>query len=274
MCLSDYCAIGISCACIFEVIFVSIIVEGVTTVDHLNLKNIAVIGVGGAIGRAVAEFYAEQSGVEKIITFSRSRQDFADKRIVNHTLNYYDETQLAQAASRLEHFGGMDAIFVTTGVLHNDDVVPEKSLKELTMHNFETIFKIDAIVPALLVKHFSPMLHKKRPSIMVVLTARVGSISDNRFGGWYAYRCAKSALNMFVKNASIELKRRYNHQMIIAMHPGTVDSPLSEPYKANLDPNKVFTPAVSASHLAKVVSGMTPEDTGKIIAWDGQIIDP
>ena len=242
--------------------------------DTLNLKNIAVIGVGGAIGRAVAEHYAGHSGVERIITFSRSRQNFTDKRIVNHTLNYYDETHLVQAANRLDHFEGVDAIFVTTGVLHNDDVVPEKSLKELTMHNFETLFRIDTIVPALLVKHFSPKLHKNRPAIMVVLTARVGSISDNRFGGWYAYRCAKAALNMFVKNASIEIKRRYRHQMIVAMHPGTVDSPLSEPYKANLDPSKVFSPAVSAAHLAKSIAGLSLEDSGKIIAWDGEEIDP
>jgi len=117
-------------------------------------------------------------------------------------------------------------------------------------------------------------LHQTRPAVIAVLSARVGSISDNRLGGWYAYRCAKAALHMFVKSAAIEMKRRYRHQMIVALHPGTVQSPLSAPYTTRMDASKIFSPEVSAAHLAKVVAGLSPEQSGQIIAWDGQVIDP
>ena len=237
-------------------------------------ENIAIIGAGGAIGGALVHHYAMQPSVKKVFAFSRRIQCFQADSVVERAIDYYDESSLAAAAETIDVPDGIDLIIVTTGVLHTDDVMPEKSLNDLSMHKFETIFKIDMVIPALITKHFVSKLHKSRSSVLAILTARVGSVTDNRLGGWYAYRSAKSALNMFIKNTAIEISRRHKHQIVVGVHPGTVDSPLSKPFQANLDPSKVFSPALSAQYVDQVLVQLSEGDAGKILAWDGQIILP
>ncbi len=237
-------------------------------------KQVVIVGAGGSIGGALVDHYAAIPGIERGFAFSRDGKPFANDLVQSHQLDYYDEAAMAMAASHLDEFGGVDLIVVTTGVLHTEDIMPEKSLQDLTAHKFETLFRIDAIIPALITKHFIGHLRTDSAAVFAILSARVGSISDNHLGGWYAYRCAKSALNMFIKNTSIELARKHKHQSILGIHPGTVDSPLSRPFQAHLDPKKIFSPALAAQYVQQVISDVGPESSGKILAWDGQEILP
>ena len=237
-------------------------------------KQVVIVGAGGSIGGALVDHYAAMPGVERVFAFSREGRPFASDLVQSYQLDYYDEAAMATAASHLDESGGVDLIIVTTGVLHTEDIMPEKSLQDLTAHKFETLFRIDTIIPALIIKHFIGHLRTDSAAVFAILSARVGSISDNRLGGWYAYRCAKSALNMLIKNTSIELARKHKHQSILGIHPGTVDSPLSRPFQAHLDPKKIFSPALAAQYVQQVISDVGPESSGKILAWDGQEILP
>jgi len=137
-----------------------------------------------------------------------------------------------------------------------------------------TQWKINTFIPALMAKHFIPRLNLDRQSIFAALSARVGSISDNRLGGWYAYRASKTALNMIIKNAAIETARRNKKAIIVGLHPGTVDSSLSKPFQRNVPDEKLFAPMRSAQDLLKVLDDLNPEQSGRCFAWDGQEVKP
>jgi NAD(P)-dependent dehydrogenase (short-subunit alcohol dehydrogenase family) len=119
-------------------------------------------------------------------------------------------------------------------------------------------------------KHFLPLLSRDRRALFGVLSARVGSISDNTLGGWYSYRASKAALNMVVKNAAIEMARKYPQTIVAGLHPGTVDSALSKPFQSHVSSHKLFSPVQAAGFLLQVLEGLTPEHSGKCFAWDGQ----
>ena len=189
------------------------------------------------------------------------------------TLDLEDEKSIESAASFVKKDGYADLILVTTGILHTDTIVPEKALKELSAEKFHKIFAINTIGPALIAKHFCPLLPRDKPSIFAALSARVGSISDNHLGGWYAYRASKSALNMILKTTSIEMARTHKNTVIVGLHPGTVHSHLSEPFSKNVSKEHLFTADYAVANLTKVLENLTPEDTGKVFAFDGEVIE-
>ena len=135
------------------------------------------------------------------------------------------------------------------------------------------IFSINTIGPTLIGKYFIPLLKKDSPSILSFLSARVGSISDNRIGGWYSYRASKAALNMIIKTLSIEVARNNKNAMIIGLHPGTVDTNLSKPFQGNVSNDKLFTPEYSISKMVEVMNNLSPDDSGNCFAWDGKRIE-
>jgi NAD(P)-dependent dehydrogenase (short-subunit alcohol dehydrogenase family) len=234
-------------------------------------NHIAIIGSSGAIGSA---FCAELSTLypqATIHTFSRHDEDYKN----HHIIDYTDEKTIENAAKEAAKKDRFDFIIITTGILKIEpDIEPEKSLKDLSAHKFEAIFAANTIFPALIAKHFLSHLNKENRAVFAVLSARVGSISDNRLGGWYAYRSSKTALNMIVKNASIEIGRRSPHAIIVSLHPGTVDSNLSKTFQSQVSKDKLFTSEYSAKKLIDVVNQLTPSDSGKCFAWDGQEIKP
>jgi NAD(P)-dependent dehydrogenase (short-subunit alcohol dehydrogenase family) len=133
-------------------------------------------------------------------------------------------------------------------------------------------YAVNAVGPALVAKHFLPLMPKQGRSVFAVLSARVGSISDNRLGGWYGYRASKAALNQLVRSLSIEDKRRYDRGIVVALHPGTVDTKLSRPFQqAGRD---LFQPDRAAVQLLDLIDGLRPADSGKLFAWDGSEIAP
>lgn len=164
-------------------------------------------------------------------------------------------------------------ILVAIGTLHRDDGTgPEKSWRDLSSDNMAEIFAANAIAPSLVAKHFLPLLPRNERGVFAALSARVGSISDNRLGGWYSYRASKAALNQIIKTAAIELARTKPKAICIGLHPGTVDTDLSKPFQANVAEGKLFTPQTSAAHLLNVIANATPAHSGSLLAWDGTTV--
>ena len=192
-----------------------------------------------------------------------------------HRVDVLDENQMSEVAVSVGDTK-LDLLVNCTGMLHPSGK-GETSLREVDLRSLQTTLATNALGPLVMAKHFSPMLTKRTSAdknglagILVNISARVGSISDNALGGWYSYRMSKSALNMATKNLSIELGRK--RVICVCLHPGTVDTDLSRRYHRNIDPAKIFTPEYSVNCLMKVIEGLEVKDNGKFFAWDGKEI--
>ncbi len=228
-------------------------------------QNIAVIGASGAIGSAFTKLLSEKYPSACLHAFSRGGE---------HRIDYDSEESFAAAADTASKDKPLDMVIVANGMLQDGDIIPEKSLRELSAEKFQRVFEVNTITPALVAKYFLPKLNKNQASVFAALSARVGSISDNQLGGWYAYRASKAALNMIIKNAAIEVAKRNKQAIIVGLHPGTVDSNLSKPFQGNVPVGKLFTPECSVQKLLRVLEKLTPAHSGKCFAWDGEEILP
>jgi len=228
----------------------------------MNKDNLAVIvGATGAIGNAIAN-EIENLGfkdVLKVGTNTTPSIDFNNESTILKTIEFVKNINKP-----------ISILFDATGILHHNNSMPEKTLKNIDIDFAKKNFLINAIGPALLIKHFVPLLDNEDKAVFATLSAKVGSISDNGYGGWYSYRASKSALNQFIKTASIETKVKNKKAIIVALHPGTVKSKLSEPFqKINL---KIQNPEESAKNLIKVINTLDYDKTGKFLNWDGSEI--
>lgn len=185
-----------------------------------------------------------------------------------------DEASIARAA-KLTVSEPPDLVIVASGVLTlADGAGPERSLRQLDPGVMEEVFRVNTIGPALVAKHMLPLMPRDRRCVFAALSARVGSISDNRLGGWHSYRASKAALNMLVRNFAIEMGRTHKQSVVTALHPGTVDTALSEPFQSGLPDGQLTTPAEAAANLLDVIDGLGPEDSGKLFDWKGEEIAP
>jgi NAD(P)-dependent dehydrogenase (short-subunit alcohol dehydrogenase family) len=180
-----------------------------------------------------------------------------------------NEASIATASEACLTGGPLHLVLVATGMLHDEFVRPEKTWRALSRDALQKSFAVNAIGPALIGKHTLGHLAKGVKSAFVALSARIGSISDNRLGGWHAYRASKAALNMLIRNFAVELAVGNRSAICVGLHPGTVDSALSRPFLAGVQPELVFTPELSAARLLRVLDGLTPAQTGRLFAWDG-----
>lgn len=227
-----------------------------------------VFGASGGIGSAFVARLADDPGVGLIHAGVRKAQPVTGK-ISPFAFDLQDDATIEAAA---QTFGAADLTIIATGMLHQAGIQPEKSLRALSTNAFEQAFAINTIGPALIGKHMLPHLPKDRRSVFAVLSARVGSISDNRLGGWHAYRASKAALNMIVRNFAVEMARTHPQAIIVALHPGTVDTALSQPYQRGVPEQKLFTPDYAAEQMLKMLNGLRPEDSGNLFSWDGEKI--
>jgi len=237
-------------------------------------RNIVIFGASGSIGRALIDQLATTEPDATIHAYSREEVNFSNDNIASHIIDYSCEKSIEQAARIATTQFPLDLVILATGILHYDEVLPEKSMQDLSAEKLHHLFYVNTIIPSMIGKHFIPKLNRENRSIFAALSARVGSISDNRLGGWYAYRASKAALNMIIKNAAIETSRRNKKSIIIGLHPGTVDSNLSKPFQSNVPKGKLFTPDYSAKKLLTVMKKLAPESSGKCFAWDGKEIGP
>ena len=211
-----------------------------------------VIGASGGIGNALLAALTAQGFFDEVIGFSRSSEP---------ALDLLDEASIARCAKHIARTSGEPRLFiVATGVLMDGDRVPEKSWRQLDPETLARQFAINAIGPALVMKHFLPLLPRKGRVVFACLSARVGSIGDNRLGGWYGYRASKAALNQFVRTAAVELARTRPDAICVALHPGTVSTALSRPFAAQ-GPEVASAP-IAAGRLIGVINGLTALDTG------------
>lgn len=237
------------------------------TAMHSSLHAV-VIGASGGIGRALAQALAARPDVASVTALSRRPVEFLDAKIAAGRIDLLDERSIAAAAAACADLPPR-LVVCAAGLLHAGPIQPEKSLRELDPDRLARVLAVNTIGPALVIKHFAPLLPRQGKSVIALMSARVGSISDNRLGGWYAYRASKAALNQVVRTASIEIARRWREAVVVGLHPGTVETPLSAPFSANLSPDKLFTPAFAAARLLAVIDGLGPGDSGKCFAWDG-----
>ena len=223
-----------------------------------------VIGAGGGLGAAlVAQLLGANAAFPTVLALGRSTQP---------ALDYDHEASVQAAASWVaaqfaEKQLELRLIVVATGFLHGAPGQPERSLAHLDADYLRHVFQVNAIGPALVMKHFLPLLPKQGRCVAAFVSAKVGSIGDNALGGWYGYRASKAALNQLVKTASIEMTRRNRQSVCVALHPGTVDTALSQPFaKTGL---KVRSAEEAAGDLLGVLNGVTPADTGHLLNYQG-----
>ena len=219
------------------------------------------IGASGGIGAALAEQIAKDDGCERLVRLSRSADG----------LDLTDEESVARLAEQTRgELGEIDLILCATGALTIGDTGPEKTIRAIDPAAMRAQFDLNAIGPALILKHFCALLPRGRRSVMAFLSARVGSIGDNRLGGWISYRASKAALNQIVRTAAIEIARSRPLSVVLALHPGTVATGLSADYGAGRDR---FEPAESAAKLLAVINAADPDQTGSFLAYDGSRIE-
>ena len=223
-----------------------------------------VMGAGGGIGRALAEALVARGGRT---VHALSRAGAGAPGAVAGRVDLTDEPSIAEAARAIGAPVGL--VIVATGVLQGGAATPERRLAELTAEGLAESFRVNTMGPALAAKHFVPLMPRDGRAVFAVLSARVGSISDNRLGGWYGYRASKAALNMVVRCLAVELARTHPQAVCASLHPGTVDTGLSRPFQRGVAPAQLQTPADAAARLLTVVDGLTPEHSGGFFAADG-----
>ena len=235
-------------------------------------KNILIAGASGGIGKEFTKLYCDDPNVEKVIALSRKMNNIDNPKIQSREVDYSREETFDNLNDVLQ-LESISTIIIATGILHTDQIKPEKSIAGVDLVTLQKVFQVNVFGPTLLVKKLLPLIKKSKGVKIVFLSARVGSISDNSLGGWHSYRSSKSALNMMISNLSIELQRIDKAHVVIGVHPGTVQSQLSEPFLENVKHN-IFSPKESVGLLSKVISDIDQKDSGKCFDLSGKIVAP
>ncbi len=233
--------------------------------------NAVIFGANGGLGSALIRELVTRDEYDAV--FAVSREQTALTGAISLFADPLDEASLDQVAQEISDRGRCHLCIVATGLLSDGETVrPERSFRDQSHSAFEQVFAVNTVAPALIAKHMLPLVPKDERSVFAALSARVGSLSDNRLGGWHAYRASKAALNMLIKNYAIELSRKSREFIAVGLHPGTVDTPLSKPFQKNVPSQQLFTPEHSARCLLDVLSKLTPADSGKVVDWAGMEI--
>ncbi|MCB1739290.1 MAG: SDR family oxidoreductase [Gammaproteobacteria bacterium] len=245
--------------------------------------DVLVSGASRGIGLALVEQLLERGSTRRV--YAGARTATSAPRLTELARAWPDRLRLldmdlcdeASLAAALERVGAeVDALDITincVGLLHEGETVwPEKRLADVSVAALERSFAVNAIGPLLLARQLQPLLPRNERAVLANLSARVGSIGDNRLGGWYSYRASKAAQNMITRTLSIELARRARGIVCVALHPGSVDTGLSAPFQAGVPAGRLFTPERAARQLLEVIDGLRAEDNGGFFAWDGSRI--
>jgi len=237
-------------------------------------KNILVVGANGGIAQALIQQLCEDKN-NHVFTVSRQSLAHTQNNQEHAQFDSSDENALVNYIKSLQARDiKLHTVICTTGVLHSSgepNLKPEKRLEDISASQLSEYFKVNTILPAQWLKHLVKVMSKESSSI-VFFSARVGSISENELGGWYGYRASKAALNMMVKTASVEYRRRLPNTTLACYHPGTVDTALSKPFQANVKPEKLFTAEFTASQLLTHMKQFSAESSPYYIDWDGKNI--
>jgi NAD(P)-dependent dehydrogenase (short-subunit alcohol dehydrogenase family) len=231
----------------------------------------AIFGASGGIGRAFVDQLAADPRCARVHAGARRNPVQAHPKVVPFRFDLTDPGSLEAAAQTI---GSPDLVIIATGALHDENLAPEKSMRALDPAQLNRAFAINAAGPAQIARLLLPAMPRNRRTLFAAISARVGSISDNRLGGWHSYRASKAALNMLIRCFAIEQARTHPQAVCVALHPGTVDTELSKPFQSGVNPDKLFSPSHSASRLLNVLDTISPSQSGRLFAWDGQEIAP
>lgn len=244
-----------------------------------GIDSAIVIGASRGIGLAITSRLLESASLGAVCASYRDPstadglQELNDPRLHRLQVEVTDEASVKSFAEEIRRLGIRPKLVLhCAGVLHEPGMRPEKSLRQCDPVTLQRIFSVNSIGPLMSAKHLVPLMPRRQPSHFAALSAMVGSIGDNRLGGWYGYRASKSALNQFLKTLSIECKRTHPGMCVTAIHPGTTDTELSKPFQGNVRPGKLYSPGQSAGRIVEVVLAGTPEDSGRFVNWDGSRI--
>lgn len=231
-------------------------------------RTACVFGASGGIGRALCEALAAR-GCERIYAGSRRGSGPEGAAIHPFAFDLADEASIAAAAAAMRD-DPPELVIVATGVLTlADGTGPERTYKRLDAGSMAEVFALNTIGPALIAKHVLPLMLRSERFVFAALSARVGSISDNRLGGWHSYRASKAALNMLLRNFALEMARTHPLGVIAGLHPGTVESALSQPFQSGLPDGQLTAPGVAADNLLGVLARLTPEQSGRVFDFRG-----
>jgi NAD(P)-dependent dehydrogenase (short-subunit alcohol dehydrogenase family) len=241
-----------------------------------------VIGASRGIGLALVEAQLQDPGVSCVIATCRPSSDRGElerlswehgPRLVTRHLDVADESSLKSFASDMSSVdGGVDLTIHAAGLLHDSSLSPERSLLECSTENLRKLFEVNSIGPLMVARALLPSLPRSRRFTFAAISAMVGSIGDNRLGGWYGYRASKTALNQFIRTLANESRMKHPRASIVAIHPGTTDTLLSRPFQRNIEEGKLYSPEQSAKRILDVLGSINHEQTGQFFNWDGSII--
>ncbi len=248
------------------------------SIDSL-LKTALIVGGGQGIGLGFVRQLLAQTDTEHVYATYRRLESAAELLAIDNPklhclqMDITDESQIAAVIQAIQvETKTLDYVINSAGVLHEGEMQPEKSLRHINSEQLLRYFQVNSIGAMLLFKQVQPLLKHDARSILATISAKVGSIGDNQIGGWYGYRASKTALNMFIRTTAIEYKRTCPNAILVALHPGTTATRLSQPFQRNVPPEKLFSVDRTVSQLFTVMDGLTPTDSGEFFSWDGSKI--
>ncbi len=248
-------------------------------IDEINPVNALIVGASQGIGLGFVKNLLQDRRIVKIYATSRQPKsalelialaDEYPERLICLEMDITDELQIIEAVQKIHtQVDKLHLVVNCVGILHEDTLQPEKSLRQINSENLLRYFQINSIGAVLLVKHVLPLFRHKERSVFATISAKLGSIGDNQLGGWYGYRASKAALNMLMRTAAIEYKRSCPKALIVTLHPGTTDTRLSRPFQGNVPAEKLFSVERTVSQLLAVIEQLQEGDSGQFFSWDG-----
>ena len=242
----------------------------------MNRKDALVIGAGSDIGQSVASALIKSEGFDNIHLISRkpiTNTSLLNSSAFKKHICDNKEDSIKRVLQCIFSAGSSPCrIVICNGILHSNELFPERRLEHISASSLENIFRTNTIVPILWLSQLINYLSKTSPSVLAVLSARVGSITDNKLGGWYGYRASKAALNMLLKTAAIEYSRRNKMVKLLSLHPGTVDTKLSKPFQRNIPKEQIFSPDYAASRILNIMKEISHDGELDYLDWQGKQI--
>lgn len=243
------------------------------------MSNALIVGGSQGIGLGFVQELLKRDDIPQIYATYRSQESatellnlaqFYPQRLCCLQLDLTQESQIIQAVQLISF--PLHLVVNCVGLLHHQQLQPEKSLRQVNTDNLLQYFQVNSIGSLLLAKHLLPLLRHEEKSVFAAISAKLGSIGDNHLGGWYGYRASKAALNMFMRTVAIEYNRTSPNTIVVMLHPGTTDTRLSQPFQKNVPPEKLFTVERTVTQLLAVIARLKQDDSGKFFSWDGTLL--
>ena len=247
--------------------------------NQITDANVLIVGASQGIGLGFVQKFLQDDRIAKIYASYRQRESASElitlesenaEKLTCLQIDITDESQISEAAQKIRsEVNKLNFVINCVGLLHDETIQPEKSLRQINPDNLLRYFQVNSIASVLLAKHLLPLFRHQERSIFASISAKVGSIGDNQLGGWYGYRASKAALNMFMRTVAIEYNRNSPKTIVVTLHPGTTDTHLSRPFQRNVPAEKLFSVERTVSQLLVVIEQLKQEDSGQFFSWDG-----